>query len=239
MKQHYNNYTNEDRVVWKTLFERQYSNLENKACKEYLTALDEMDLVLNSEQIPIFEALNTTLKQKTGWTIEVVKGLIPPEDFFHLLAQKRFCSSTWLRTMNQLDYLEEPDMFHDIFGHVPLLMNEEYANFMFRFGQLGSQHSENKLIVKMLQRLYWFTIEFGLMNSPTGAKIYGAGIASSFGESIHSLSQEVDVRKFNLEEIINRSFCSSEIQTTYYSINTFDELFKSVKEFGELILVKG
>jgi phenylalanine-4-hydroxylase len=231
MKQIYDNYTNEDQLVWKILFERQTVNLKDKGCNEYLDALNEMKLALNPNQVPDFDKLNSTLKQKTGWSIEVVKGLIPPEDFFHLLAEKRFCSSTWLRTMKQLDYLEEPDMFHDIFGHIPLLMNEEYANFMYKFGALGKKHSGNELHVQMLQRLYWFSIEFGLMCTPKGNKIYGAGIASSFGEAIHSLSDKVDVRKFNLEEIMHKSFCTSEIQTTYYSINSFEELYSSLKQF--------
>ncbi|MBL4652236.1 MAG: phenylalanine 4-monooxygenase [Flavobacteriales bacterium] len=238
MNQNYSSYTAEDHEVWKTLFERQHDNLQDKACKEYLTALDELKLVLNSSNVPNFDALNVVLKRKTGWSIEVVKGLIPPEDFFHLLEQKRFCSSTWLRTMNQLDYLEEPDMFHDIFGHIPLLMNEDYANFMFKFGQLGNRHFNNKSIVKILQRIYWFTIEFGLMKAASGATIYGAGIASSFGESIHALSNTVNVKAFNLEEIIAKPFCTTKIQTTYYAINSFDELYQSVKEFEEIALIK-
>lgn len=230
MKQNYKKYTREDHLVWKTLFDRQHNNLQGQACEEYLGALTKLKPILNKKHIPKFNMLNNALEQKTGWKIEVVKGLIPPEDFFRLLAQKQFCSSTWLRTIEQLDYLEEPDMFHDIFGHIPLLIHEEYANFMHKFGLLGSQHSHNYSAVLMFQRLYWFTIEFGLMSSKKGNTIYGAGIASSFGETNHSLSNKVDVRKFNLAEIIRRPFCSSEIQTTYYSIDSFRELYNSLEE---------
>jgi phenylalanine-4-hydroxylase len=228
MKQNYNNYTKEDQEVWTILFERQAKNLNDKACVEYLNCLDEMNSVLNEKRIPKFNELNTVLKQKTGWSIEVVPGLIPVDDFFKLLAQKKFCSSTWLRKKSQLDYLEEPDMFHDIFGHIPLFMNDVFADFVHRFGLLGVKHLHNPNILTQLQRLYWFTIEFGLFNQKNC--IYGAGIISSFGESNHIFNDSIEVIPFDINKVLKQDFINSEIQQLYFSINSFDELYNSISE---------
>ena len=227
MKQHFNNYTPEDFDVWKVLFERQQLNLKTKACKEYLDALDDMQEVLHSESIANFSEVNPWLEKRTGWTIHTVPGLIPVDEFFQLLANKKFCSSTWLRTKQQLDYLEEPDMFHDTFGHIPLLSNEVFSDFMHEFGKLGVSvmHSEEKLL--MLQRLYWFTIEFGLINQ-NGLKIYGAGIVSSYGESNLALGNEVEKITFDIEQVLQENFRTDIVQNKYFVIESFEELFESM-----------
>jgi phenylalanine-4-hydroxylase len=233
MKQQFENYTKEDFLVWKTLFKRQVENLNDKSCIEYLNCLKELESVLNAESIPKFSELNKVLKQKTGWTIEVVPGLIPVNEFFELLAQKKFCSSTWLRSMKQLDYLEEPDMFHDVFGHIPLFMNNEYADFAQKMGQLGVKHSGNEIVLIHLQRLYWFTIEFGLIEQ-NGLKLYGAGIMSSFGESNFVYTNKPEKVSYNLEVLINTHFCNSEIQTKYFVINSFKSLYDSIDDYVQL-----
>lgn len=227
MKQIFENYTAEDFQVWRTLFERQWSNLQDKSCSEYLKCLINLKDVLNAESIPKFAELNEWFSSKTKWQIETVPGLIPVDEFFNLLARKKFCSSTWLRKMSQLDYLEEPDMFHDIFGHIPILANETFSSFTQEMGILGKsfKHSEEKQI--MLQRLYWFTIEFGLIQQ-NGTKIYGAGIISSFGESNFSLSDEVQKIPFDLNEVLSTFFRTDIIQDKYFVINSFEELFESI-----------
>ena len=227
MKQIFENYTSEDHEVWKILFERQKENLKDKACPEYLAALDEMKEVLNSNSIPRFTDLNEWFAQRTGWEIHCVPGLIPVDEFFELLAQKKFCSSTWLRLKSQLDYLEEPDMFHDIFGHVPLLSLPMYSNFMHEFGKLGVAHKDSPEIQIYLQRLYWFTIEFGLMKNDL--KIYGAGILSSFGESIECRKDIKQKLEFNIEEVILKPYDSEKIQNEYFMIENFEALFESLK----------
>ena len=137
-------YTSEDFEVWKLLFERQFDNLKTKGSKHYLKALQDMQEVLNRSLVPDFRALNGFFQENTKWSIEVVPGLIPVEDFFELLANKKFCSSTWLRDKKNLDYLEEPDMFHDIFGHIPLLSNEVFSAFTHEFGKLGMKYINNE-----------------------------------------------------------------------------------------------
>lgn len=230
LKQNYGNYSREDFLVWKTLFERQLKNLQGKAHQEYLDCLDQLKDSLNPNKIPKFEELNEELSSFNGWTIEVVPGLIPVDQFFQFLAQKKFCSSTWLRKMDQLDYLEEPDMFHDIFGHVPLLANEEYANFVQSFGELGVSYGHNKVVEKQLQRLYWFTIEFGLMKQHGATGIYGAGIISSSGETKHIFKDDIEIVNYEVEKILHNDFITSEIQTRYYLIDSFEQLYNSIGE---------
>lgn len=227
MRQQFEKYTKEDFLVWKTLFERQVVNLKDKACEEYLQALDDMGEVLNADSIARFTEINQWFESRTGWEIYCVPGLIPVDEFFDLLSRKKFCSSTWLRTMDQLDYLEEPDMFHDTFGHIPLLSNPVFSNFAHEFGKLGKSLAHDEEKVLMLQRLYWFTIEFGLINQ-RGLKIYGAGIASSFGESISSLESQNEKRVFNMDVVLNQMFKTDEIQNTYFVIDSFESLFESI-----------
>ena len=233
MKQKYEKYTEEDFLVWKTLFNRQEENLPGKAHPEYLRCLDELSDVLNPDEIPNFDKLNEKLLAENGWSIVVVPGLIPVDQFFKLLSQKKFCSSTWLRKMSQLDYLEEPDMFHDIFGHIPLLMNEQYAKFVQRFGEMGVKYGHDKVVEKQLQRLYWFTIEFGLIEQQDDTRIYGAGILSSSGETNHIFEDDISVSPYDVEKVLHTDFITSEIQTLYYEIESFKQLFESVDELEE------
>lgn len=237
MIQEYHQYTPEDFEVWKLLFERQEKNLQDKACKSYLNSLNELSEVLKADEVPNFNKLNEVLSAKNGWSIEVVPGLIPVEDFFELLEQKKFCSSTWLRSKAQLDYLEEPDMFHDIFGHIPLLMDESYSNFAQKLGEVGVKNINNKEVVLQLQRLYWFTIEFGLKKGIDKTEIYGAGIMSSFGESNYIYEANTEIIPFNFSSVINRPFKTDEIQSLYYEIESYDELYNTLNEF-DLIQAK-
>lgn len=227
MKQEMNLYTETDQKVWKILFERQSQNLQNKACKEYLDALNRMKRVLNSKSIPEFENINDWFKDSTGWKIEVVKGLIPVDEFFKLLSEKKFCSSTWLRSPENLDYLEEPDMFHDVFGHIPLLADEVFSEFAHKFGILGNHFHEHKEIQLQLQRLYWFTIEFGLIQQDS-LKIYGAGIISSFGETNRIFENKCEVIPFDLQMIFEKEFQTDVMQNEYFAIPSFHQLYDAL-----------
>lgn len=227
MKQYHEKYTAEDVAIWNLLFSRQFENLKDKASTDYLEALEKMNPVLNAQEIPDFTKINQWFKNETGWQIECVPGLIPVEDFFKLLSQKKFCSSTWLRSMENLDYLKEPDMFHDIFGHVPLLCNPVFSEFMQGFGKLGVQMKDDSVRLIQLQRLYWFTIEFGLIDE-NGAKVYGAGIASSFGETNLLTGNTVEVSPFDLETILNKPFETDHVQNHYFVINSYEQLFEAI-----------
>ena len=232
MKQEFEKYRKEDFEVWKRLFQRQEKNLKTKASIEYLDALKRMRPILNGDSVPNFTEINSWFTGSTGWQIECVPGLIPVEDFFQLLAEKKFCSSTWLRTMEQLDYLEEPDMFHDIFGHIPLLSDPVFSAFAQEFGRLGCSVINDSERVLMLQRIYWFTIEFGLIEQ-NGPKIYGAGIASSFGETNLSISGKVPTVRFDLDRVMRTSFHTDVLQSHYVVIDSFEKLFDEIVELTE------
>lgn len=226
LKQDYSLYTPEDFLVWKTLFERQMILLEELASAEYLKCIRTVEFC--AEKIPDFKEVNTILERETGWNLEVVEGIINEEDFFVLLSQKKFPATTWLRKLSELDYLPEPDMFHDVFAHVPLLTNQQFCDFFKAIGDLGVKHRANSEILVMLGRIYWFTVEFGLIKENDKLRIYGAGILSSFGESKFSVSSEPKHLVFDAEEIMNTHFENDKIQDKYFVISSFEELYKSI-----------
>ena len=233
LTQAYKNYTNEDQTVWKLLFERQLELLKTLATPEYLEALNNIGFT--PFKIPDFKETNVILNNASGWKLEVVEGIINESDFFGLLSQKRFPATTWLRKLNELDYLPEPDMFHDVFGHVPLLIDPKFSAFFETFGKLGVKHKNDPQIVQMLGRIYWFTIEFGLIRSENELKIYGAGILSSHGESKYSVSQQPTHLKFDAKTIMNTAFDNDKIQNTYFVLDSFEQLYQSMPLIQQVI----
>jgi len=227
-------YTKDDLWVWKTLFDRQLKNIPGKASQAYIEALKHMSPVLNADEIPSFEKINAWFKNETQWELKVVPGLIPVEEFFQLLAQRQFCSSTWLRSKDSLDYLEEPDMFHDIFGHVPLLCNPVFSEFVNEFGKLGCQFLDDPEKLLQLQRLYWFTIEFGVIKEQDKIQSYGAGILSSSGETNQIHEQRANFLAYDIGNIVQKVFRTDIMQEDYYVITSFETLFESLKELSEV-----
>jgi phenylalanine-4-hydroxylase len=233
MKQEWKKYTEEDHAVWKILFERQLQNLQGKAWDEYLNSISLAGLT--AEEVPDFYQVELALSKQTGWEIEVVPGIISVDEFLRLLARKRFCSSTWLRSRAQLDYLEEPDMFHDIFGHIPLLINKSYSDFVVAFARLGLHYLHHPQAVMLLERLYWFTIEFGMMRSNGKLQIYGAGILSSFGESKHVFGKDILLRPFTAEAVLLTPFRNNEIQKQYFVVEEINDLWNCLPEVKRLL----
>jgi len=225
-KQIYENYTAEDFLVWKTLFERQLKNLEGKVSNEYLNALTTIGF--KSDSIPNFEEIDSILAFHTGWSLTVVSNISPQKDFFRFLYERKFTATTWLRKFSELDYIEEPDMFHDVFGHVPLLVNKHYTDFFRGIAEIALENIDDETIIELLGRIYWFTIEFGLISEENKLKIYGAGIISSFGETNHCLSGNVEILPFDITTIINTSYRNDQIQNKYFVINSYEELFHSL-----------
>jgi len=229
--QNYAAYTTTDYDVWQKLAGRQISALEEVACREYLDCLTALHPVIAPAAPPKFTELNQQLRAGHGWSIKVVPGFLPVDEFFGLLAGRRFCSSTWLRGMDQLDYLEEPDMFHDIFGHIPLYLNKDYATFAERLGKLGVKYASDEEKITQLQRLYWFTIEFGVMRQNGEVKVYGAGICSSFSETRHIFEDpKVEVVPFVLDDVLAQNFVITEVQMKYFAIADFSELWAVIDE---------
>lgn len=224
--QNFDNYTAAQHSTWNFLYERQRTNLQDKASKLYLGTLHEMSGTLTSPTIPRVAQMAQQLTNKTGWSIEIVPGLIPPPEFFKLLSQKKFCTSTWVRRQDQVDYIEEPDMFHDTFGHIPPLMHTDFASFMHRFGEVGAVLSVDGRDhqVTMLQRLYWFFVEFGFVREDGEAKLFGAGIMSSSGETKHAWGMRNNLKQFDLEEVMATPFRSDVIQDCYFILNDIPQL---------------
>lgn len=227
-KQIYSNYTENDFLVWKTLFERQMEILKPIASSEFLKALEKVKF--SSEKIPDFLEVDALLKPLTGWSIETVPNISPQKEFFEFLSQKKFTSTCWLRSMEQLDYLEEPDMFHDVFAHVPLLSNHNYVNFFKGLSDIALKHIDNPKVVELLGRIYWFTIEFGLIIENDDIKVYGAGIISSKGESEFWMDKKALLIEFDVELILNTDFRTDVIQDKYFVVESFEQLYNSLSE---------
>ncbi len=228
MKQAYEEYTKENHLVWKTLFERQIVLLPKAATKEYLKGIEIIKFT--QDHIPNFEQTNALLRDATGWEIAVVPGLIPDKEFFELLSNKKFPASTWLRKMEELDYLEEPDMFHDVFAHVPLLTNQAFVNFLQELSQIALEHIDNPLAIDLLSRIYWFTVEFGLIHEEEGLRIYGAGILSSAGETVFCLGDTPPRYDYNVSQILNTPYRKDVFQDRYFVIDSYEQLYTSIQD---------
>ena len=224
VEQPWDSYSASDHDVWRQLYQRQREILIGRACDEFLQAQDAMGMT--ERQIPKFAELNQVLEAATGWTLMGVEGLLPELDFFDHLANRRFPVTWWIRRPDQIDYIEEPDLFHDLFGHVPLLMNPLFADYMAAYGRGGVKaHGIGPDALQNLTRLYWYTVEFGLIQQQDGLRIYGSGIVSSKGESIHCLESDAPNRiGFDLTRIMRTRYRIDSYQKTYFVIDSFKQL---------------
>jgi len=220
--QGWSQYTPEEHAVWKTLFNRQSQLLPGLACDAFVQGMQH--LPMSADSIPNFEALSDVLERATGWRIVAVPGLVPDEVFFEHLANRRFPSGNFIRKAHELDYLEEPDVFHDVFGHVPMLMNPVMADFIQAYGQ-GGLRAKSLGKLTELARLYWYTVEFGLVRQPDGLRIYGAGIASSYSESVFSIQSDSPNRiGFDLERVMRTNYRIDDFQEVYFVLDDLQDL---------------
>lgn len=229
--QNWSAYTEVEHQTWNTLYERQIKILPGRACEAFLNGLKALDL--NTGGIPDFEILNPKLQALTGWTVVCVPGLVPDEVFFDHLANRRFVSGQFIRKPDQLDYLQEPDIFHDVFGHVPMLTDPDFADYMEAYGK-GGQRAASLGMLHKLARLYWYTVEFGLMKEADGLRIYGAGIVSSATESQFSLEDPSPNRlSFDLERVMKTLYRIDDFQQVYFVIDSIEDLkAATLQDFG-------
>ncbi|MBI3712805.1 MAG: phenylalanine 4-monooxygenase [Burkholderiales bacterium] len=223
VQQNWDAYTEEEHALWRQLYQRQLALLPGRACNEFIEALAKMDA---ADGIPVFEKTSQELFAATGWTIVAVPGLIPELTFFDHLANRRFPVTVWLRTPEEFNYIVEPDVFHDFFGHVPLLFNPVFADYIQRYGQ-GGLKAMRLGGLDELARLYWYTVEFGLINTPEGLRIYGAGILSSGGEVEYCLTPGTKSRhiRLDIERCLRTLYKIDSYQETYFVIDSFQQLF--------------
>lgn len=217
------NWSAEENQIWKDLVERQLDIIQGRACDEFMHGLKLLDLPL--DRVPQLAEVNDVLQPATGWQVEQVPSLINFDAFFNLLANKKFPVATFIRSRDDFDYLQEPDIFHEIFGHCPLLTNPAFAHFTHTYGKLGL--AANKQDRAYLARLYWFTVEFGLLNSAAGVRIYGGGILSSPGETIYALESDKPER-FTMDplEALRTPYRIDIMQPVYYTLTRFEQLFE-------------
>ena len=228
IEQRWGDYTAQDHGTWKTLYERQIQHLTGHVCQEYLDGLKRLHLT--AECIPDYEKLNRHLRAATGWEVLAVPGLIASKPFFTMLANRQFPAGTFIRTPEQLDYLEEPDIFHDVFGHIPLLSHPDYASYMQEYGKAGLKALDHKGI-KFLARLNWYTIEFGLIKNNGEIRAYGAGIMSSFGETKYLINDpSSNWLQFDIDRVLRTGYYIDDLQATYFTIDSFESLFKQCTE---------
>lgn len=216
-------YTDAENAVWKTLYNRQYPLIKQRAHAAYLKGLEVLGL--NNERIPQCVEVSHILRDTTGWAVTPVEALISFENFFQLLANKQFPAASFIRIPEELDYLQEPDIFHELFGHCPMLTDPTFADFTYEYGKMGLNASAKERVY--LARLYWFTVEFGLIQSAEGLKIYGGGILSSFGETLYALDSDTPERKaFDIMTVLRTPYRYDIMQPLYYIINDLSDLYQ-------------
>jgi phenylalanine-4-hydroxylase len=215
-------YTPAEHAVWKTLFERQTRLLPGRACEAIVSGMRA--LPIGADAIPDFRRLSDVLMRHTGWQVVAVPGLVPDDVFFEHLANRRFPAGHFIRKPHELDYLEEPDVFHDVFGHVPMLMNPVMADFIQAYGA-GGLRAQGLGTLELLARVYWYTVEFGLVREGDGLRIYGAGIASSFAESCFALDDPSPNHVgFDLARVMRTQYRIDDFQETYFVLDSIDDL---------------
>ena len=233
IEQGWESYSAEQHATWKALFERQTKLLPGRACDEFVQGMRE--LPIGADRIPDFRRLSDVLMKRTGWQVVAVPGLVPDEVFFEHLANRRFPAGHFIRKPHELDYLQEPDVFHDVFGHVPMLMNPVIADYIQAYGE-GGLRAQRLGKLANLARVYWYTVEFGLLQQSDGLRIYGAGIASSYTETVFALDDASPNRvRFDLERVLRTRYRIDDFQESYFVIGDLDELLALAHiDFGPL-----
>jgi phenylalanine-4-hydroxylase len=232
IQQDWSIYTPDQHAVWAELVSRRMPQLKEHACDEYLDGFNQIGL--REDAIPNLAEVNKRLGPRTGWNATPVSGFLPPDAFFEMLAARQFPTTTWLRKRESLEYTPEPDIFHDVFGHVPMHAHPVFADFLQEYGRVcaGLIHDKDKL--ERMGRLFWFTVEFGVIRQKGEIKLYGSGLISSHGESTHVIHRRSDggpeIRDFDLDAVLNQEFLVSEMQKVLYAVESFDQIYEAAKE---------
>lgn len=219
-------YTKKENAVWQELITRQDHIIKDRACDEYVRGHELLNLP--KQRIPQCHEVSATLKEITGWELEPVPALISFDRFFYLLANRKFPAATFIRRKEELDYIKEPDIFHEIYGHCPLLTNPAYAEFVETYGKLGLKATPEERV--MLARLFWFTIEFGLIKTASGIRAYGGGILSSMNETVYCVESTLPRReRFDVMQALRTPYRIDVIQPLYFVLDSFDQLYQLIQ----------
>lgn len=230
IEQDWNAYTLEQHATWAELVRRCMPQLRQYACQEYLDGFEQIGL--REDTIPDLAAVSAKLEPRTGWNSTPVSGYLPTAAFFEMLASRRFPTTTWLRDRTSLEYTPEPDIFHDVFGHVPMHAHPVFADFLYEYGQLGGKMAGREADLTRLSRLFWFTVEFGVIRQHGGIRVYGSGLISSHGECSYVINHGPEIRDFNLDQVLEHEFSISEMQPVLYAVESFEQIYEAAKEAG-------
>ena len=234
IEQDYAKYTPENQAVWRELVERRLPQLEQWACREYLDGYQVIGL--SPSRIPNLKEIAGRLSPRTGWETTPVSGFMPPDAFFEMLAARRFPTTTWLRDRNSIDYTPEPDIFHDVFGHVPMHAHKVFGDFLQHYGAVCAR-VQDKDVLEKIGRLFWYTVEFGLIRERGKIKVYGSGVVSSHGECVNVISGKCEVRDFNLDEVLSTPVKVDEIHKLLFAIENFDQIYEAMQQAEKRLLL--
>ncbi|GGF13403.1 hypothetical protein GCM10011383_25770 [Hymenobacter cavernae] len=232
-QQPYDRYTAQDQRVWKVLFDRQTAVLHKRAASAFVEGLARIGL--NRHAIPVFSEVSQRLRCATGWELKAVPGRVEDATFFALLAERKFPTTMWLRSMEQFDFVKEPDLFHDVFGHVPLLMDATFANFLHLLGRTALQHLHDAEALRRLRAFYGFTVQFGLVMEDGKPRIYGAGLLSSSLETHHCVHEDTPRQPFDLAMVLDTAYTEERLQEQYFVLNSWEQLTEAVAELAALL----
>lgn len=231
--QDWNAYTPEQHAVWQELVGRRMPQLREHACDEYLEGFELIGL--QEDRLPNLAVVSARLSPRTGWSSTPVSGFLPADAFFEMLAARMFPTTTWLRARESMDYTPEPDIFHDVFGHVPMHAHPVFADFLEHYGKVCASVIDRPEALERLGRLFWFTVEFGVIRQRGEIKVYGSGLISSHGECTRVLAGGCEIKDFNLEAVLNQEMQTSEMQPVLYAVESFEEIYEAAQAAESMV----
>ena len=227
IEQDWDAYTPEQHAIWQDLVERRMPQLERHACAEYLDGFAQIGL--QADRLPKLREVSARLQPRTGWNSTPVSGFLPADAFFEMLGARRFPTTTWIRGRDSMEYTPEPDIFHDVFGHVPMHAHPVFGSFLQHYGQVCAGLTDPEALERM-GRLFWFTVEFGVMHQAGEVKVYGSGLISSHGECTHVVNGGPEIREFKLDRVLDTVVNVSEMQPVLYAIDSFEQIYEATRE---------
>ena len=227
IEQDWKAYSPEQHALWAELVSRRMPQLREHACREYLDGFEVIGL--REDKLPDLRAVSTRLAPRTGWQSTPVSGFLPADAFFEMLAARMFPTTTWLRSRESLEYTPEPDIFHDVFGHVPMHAHSVFGNFLQHYGKVCAGLMSNPVALERMGRLFWFTVEFGVIRQRGELKVYGSGLISSHGECTRVLAGGCEIRDFDLDQVLETKVDTGEMQPVLYAVESFDQIYEATK----------
>ena len=227
IEQNWDAYTPEQHAIWQELVSRRMPQLEEHACAEYLNGFQQIGL--RADQLPKLPEVSERLRPRTGWSSTPVSGFLPADAFFEMLAARKFPTTTWIRGRESMEYTPEPDIFHDVFGHVPMHAHPVFGAFLQHYGEVCAGLKDTEALERM-GRLFWFTVEFGVMHQAGQVKVYGSGLISSHGECTHVVNGGAEIREFRLDDVLETKVDTGHMQPVLYAIESFEQIYEATRE---------